>query len=83
MHAITREAADWMLIFALRIAALLHRSRDDAADAPLAAAVTDKGFQLTVDGDWLEASPLTAAALADETSQWGALGSDLRLRKRR
>ncbi|MDK9726313.1 MAG: exopolyphosphatase [Sterolibacteriaceae bacterium MAG5] len=83
VQATTREAADWKLIFALRIAALLHRSRDDGVEAPLTAAVTAKGFELAVDTDWLEASPLTAAALADEAGQWAALGSDLRLRKRR
>jgi len=82
VRAATRDAADWMLIFALRIAALLHRSRDEAADAPVTAAVTAKGFQLSVDADWLEASPLTAAALDDEAGQWAALGSDLQLRTR-
>lgn len=82
VRAGTREAADWMLIFALRVAALLHRSRDDAADAPVTAAVTAKGFLLTVDASWLEASPLTAAALADEAAQWTALGSNLHVRAR-
>lgn len=83
VQAVTREAADWMLIFALRIAALLHRSRDDTAEAALMAGVTPTGFELTVNADWLKASPLTAAALEDETKQWAALGSELRLRKRR
>jgi len=83
VQSATRSAADWMLIFALRIAALLHRSRDDGVDAPVAAGITPKGFQLTVDADWLEASPLTAAALADESTQWAALGSDLRVRASR
>ncbi|MBI4986744.1 MAG: Ppx/GppA family phosphatase [Rhodocyclales bacterium] len=83
VQATTREAIDWMLIFALRIAALLHRSRDDAAEASIRAGVTAKGFELTVDAEWLKSSPLTAAALADEAKQWAGLGSDLSLRKRR
>ncbi|MDD5248911.1 MAG: exopolyphosphatase [Rhodocyclaceae bacterium] len=81
VQASTREAADWLLIFALRTAALLHRSRDDGGELPVAAAVTPRGFQLTLSNAWLEASPLTAAALADEASQWAGLGSQLRLRK--
>jgi len=83
VQATTRDAIDWMLIFALRIAALLHRSRDDAAEASIRAGVTAKGFELTVDAEWLKSSPLTAAALADEAKQWAGLGSDLSLRKRR
>ncbi|HEX8961510.1 MAG TPA: exopolyphosphatase [Rhodocyclaceae bacterium] len=83
VQAATREPADWLLIFALRLAALLHRSRDDAPDLPVRAGVTPRGFQLTVNEAWLDASPLTAAALADETAQWAALGSQLRLRKLR
>lgn len=82
VQAVTRDAADWMMIFALRIAALLHRSRDATSEAPVSAAITAKGFLLSVDGDWLEASPLTAAALDDEASQWAQLGSDLRVRAR-
>ena len=49
----------------------------------MSAGVTLRGFQVGVDAEWLEAAPLTAAALADEASQWAALGSELRLRKRR
>jgi exopolyphosphatase/guanosine-5'-triphosphate,3'-diphosphate pyrophosphatase len=77
----TRDPADWLLIFALRMAALLHRSRDDGPELPVRADVTSRGFQLTVNEAWLEDSPLTAAALADEAAQWAALGSHLRLRK--
>jgi exopolyphosphatase/guanosine-5'-triphosphate,3'-diphosphate pyrophosphatase len=83
VQAATREAADWRLIFALRTAALLHRARDDGAELPVKAGVTSRGFLLTVNEAWLDASPLTAAALADEAVQWAALGSNLRLRKLR
>lgn len=83
VQAATREGADWTLIFALRMAALLHRSRDDGAELPIRAGVTPRGFVLTVNEAWLASSPLTAAALADEAVQWTALGSQLRLRKLR
>jgi exopolyphosphatase/guanosine-5'-triphosphate,3'-diphosphate pyrophosphatase len=83
VQATTQDAADWMMIFALRLAVLLHRSRDDAAAAPVEAAITPRGFRVTADAGWLEASPLTAAAFADEARQWAALGSELKLRKQR
>jgi exopolyphosphatase/guanosine-5'-triphosphate,3'-diphosphate pyrophosphatase len=83
VQAATRAPVDWMLIFALRLAALLHRSRDDGSDLPVMASVTSAGFQLTVNEAWLAASPLTAAALEDEATQWASLGSELRLRRRR
>jgi exopolyphosphatase/guanosine-5'-triphosphate,3'-diphosphate pyrophosphatase len=81
VQAATREPTDWLLIFALRMAALLHRARDDGAEPPVRAGITPRGFMLTVNEAWLDASPLTAAALADEAVQWSGLGSHLRLRK--
>jgi exopolyphosphatase/guanosine-5'-triphosphate,3'-diphosphate pyrophosphatase len=82
VQATTREPADWLLIFALRMAALLHRSRDDGAEIPIMAGTTPRGFQLTVNDAWLESSPLTAAALNDEAAQWASLGSHLRLNRK-
>ena len=78
-----REPRDWLPIFAIRIAALLHRARDDAPEAPIVAFVTPKGFHLHVDAAWLSASPLTAAALNDEVRQWAAAGMELRVQSRR
>lgn len=75
-------SADWPLIFALRTAALLHRSRDEAVDPPVSARITGKGFQLTVDAAWLMAAPLTATALSDEIRHWSALGIRLTLVRR-
>ncbi len=71
---------DWLLIFAIRLAALLHRARDDAAAAPLKVAVTPRGFQVTADAAWLTASPLTAAALEEEVRQWADVGLELHIR---
>jgi exopolyphosphatase / guanosine-5'-triphosphate,3'-diphosphate pyrophosphatase len=73
------EPDDWLLIFALRTAVLLHRTRADMAEPPLAAAAAGNGFELSIDEDWLEAAPLTAAALANEARQWGAVGMELKL----
>jgi exopolyphosphatase / guanosine-5'-triphosphate,3'-diphosphate pyrophosphatase len=74
---------DWLLIFALRIAGLLHRARDDGAEPPVHAQLTPRGFQLQVDSAWLADSPLTAATLAEEARQWAGLGLELKVKSRK
>lgn len=83
MQDIMRDSPDWLLIFSLRLAAILHRARDDAPLPPIAVRRGDKGFQLGVDSGWLEASPLTAAALEEESRQWAELGMELRIKSGR
>jgi len=73
------EAPEWTLIFCLRAAVLLHRSRDDQPLLPLAASFTRKGFQLKLGASGLDALPLTTAALADEALQWAGSGGELRI----
>ncbi len=73
--------ADWLLIFVLRTAALLHRARADRAEPPIEIAMRGKSFELAMDTEWIAASPLTAAALDDEIRQWAAVGMDLTLRR--
>jgi len=75
------EPRDSVLIFCMRLAALFHRARDDAPMPSMLAAVTERGFKLTVDDDWLGASPLTATALEEEARQWAGLDMELRLRR--
>ncbi|HEY6895785.1 MAG TPA: exopolyphosphatase [Rhodocyclaceae bacterium] len=70
---------DWLLIFCLRLAAVLHRARSDAALSQVQATVCGNGYEVGFDGDWLDASPLTAAALDDEAGHWAALGMCLRV----
>jgi exopolyphosphatase/guanosine-5'-triphosphate,3'-diphosphate pyrophosphatase len=80
--AVTQEARDWLLIFCLRLAVLLHRARDDAPLPNLSVKADAQGYVITVDADWLRTSPLTAAALDDERHQWEMLGMSLRIRQR-
>ncbi len=77
------EPRDWLLIFALRLAALLHRARDGGAELPIRATQLPRGFELQVEGEWLTASPLTAAALDEEVRQWSGLGQELKVRSYR
>jgi len=81
IQAMTREPRDWLLIFCIRLAALLHRARDDTPLSTLETAVTERGFRLMVDDAWLAASPLTAAALEEEVRQWTGVNMELRIRR--
>lgn len=74
------RSSDWMLIFCLRVAVLLHRARDDAAPPRLRASASEAGFVIDVPAEWLEASPLTAAMLEEEERQWAGIGKNLRVR---
>ena len=75
------EAPEWTLIFCLRTAVLLHRSRDDQPLPQRSVAFTRSGFQLKLGALGLDALPLTAAALEDETHQWEGIGGELRIQR--
>ncbi|HQW20486.1 MAG TPA: exopolyphosphatase [Rhodocyclaceae bacterium] len=81
VQSVTNDQRNWLLIFCLRLAALLHRARDDAAMPVLGVTAVEHGFHLWVDGAWLAASPLTAATLDEEVRQWNALGMEVRIRR--
>ena len=72
----------WRLIFCLRIAALLHRSRDDMPLPPLLVKQSSSGFSIELPGQWLQENPLTAGALAEESASWQRVGWQLRVRRR-
>lgn len=82
VQEIVPDSADWLLIFSLRLAVTLHRTRDDAPFPSIGVKRNERGFALGVDPHWLAASPLTAAALDEEGRQWAALGMDFRIKAR-
>jgi len=75
-----QEQPEWLLIFCLRLAALLHRARDDAPLPGIRVRLTGKGFELHIDREWLAAAPLTAAVLAEEAEQWANVGIEFKMR---
>jgi exopolyphosphatase/guanosine-5'-triphosphate,3'-diphosphate pyrophosphatase len=77
------EVRDWLLIFALRMAALLNRARADGGEPPVRASLLPRGFQLQIDAGWLSQSPLTASMLAEEVRQWAGIGIELKVRSQR
>lgn len=83
VQEIMPDSTDWLLIFSLRLAALLHRARGDAPLPAIGVKRNGRGFVVAVDPHWLAASPLTAAALEEEGRQWAGLGMDFRIKSGR
>jgi exopolyphosphatase/guanosine-5'-triphosphate,3'-diphosphate pyrophosphatase len=75
-------ASEWTLIFCLRAAVLLHRPRDDQPPPAVVGSFTPIGFQLGIEAEKLDASPLTAMVLDDEAQQWAGVGGELRIVRR-
>ena len=69
---------DWSMVFSLRLAALLYRSRSDIALPPLQARRQGKKFRLALDASWLARNPLTVTALHDEIREWDKVGFELK-----
>lgn len=66
-------------VAALRLSALLHRSRHLVGEVPIQAYMQGDRIRITLDAAWLEAHPLTLAALHEELRQWESLGLRLQL----
>jgi exopolyphosphatase/guanosine-5'-triphosphate,3'-diphosphate pyrophosphatase len=71
------EGADWKLVFALRTASLILRSRTDLRLPFLRVANDAGGFAIDLPQSWLEENPLSAAALESESDHWKAIGMKL------
>jgi exopolyphosphatase/guanosine-5'-triphosphate,3'-diphosphate pyrophosphatase len=74
IDGLAAKSPDWLSVLALRLAALVYRSRVDVELPPLECRVTDAGFQLSFPELWLEQHPLTASALDAEADDWRAIG---------
>src|ERR1051326_3717689 len=73
------DGADWKLVFALRTAALILRSRSDTRLPFLRVAADAGGVALDLPQSWLDDNPLSAAALESETDHWKSIGMKLAL----
>lgn len=80
LQPLARDPVEWLLIFCLRTAVVLHRARDNQPLPPFEAAATSKGYLLGVPPGWLAEVPLTAAVLEDEARQWNGLGINFKVR---
>ena len=77
MHDAGLEAADWPLVFALRLASLILRRRADLKLPFLRVAADSGGFAIDLPQSWLEENPLSADALESEADHWKAVGMKL------
>ncbi len=71
------EGTDWKLVFALRTASLILRSRTEARLPFLRVAADAGGFAIDLPQSWLDENALSAAALEAETDYWKAVGMKL------
>jgi exopolyphosphatase/guanosine-5'-triphosphate,3'-diphosphate pyrophosphatase len=71
--------ADWDMVFALRLAVLLCRSRSDVAVPALQPRRQGKKLRLGLDSAWLARNPLTVTALHDEIREWDEIGFELKV----
>lgn len=78
--SLAKDAPEWALIFSLRLAALLHRARDDTPLPEFQVRQGAKGFELALDRQWLTKAPLTAASLEEEVGQWASVGIVFKVR---
>ncbi len=65
---------DRLLVWLLRQAAILCRSRADAPLPDVKVDASSKRFRLTLPEGWLASSPLTQRALEEEAAHWHATG---------
>jgi exopolyphosphatase/guanosine-5'-triphosphate,3'-diphosphate pyrophosphatase len=70
---------DRPLVLALRLAVLLCRARRDTRLPALEVRAQSGRLRLAFDTAWLEANPLTAAALREEMAEWARIGHDIRV----
>ncbi len=80
LAALSPEDPSWRLVFALRLAVLLHRTRDDRELPAYEVKTAPDGFQLVLPARWLEANPWTAAALNEESLVWRRVGIMFRVK---
>ena len=73
------DGPDWKLVFALRTASLILRSRSDAKLPFLRVAADAGGFAIDLPQSWLDESPLSAAALEAEADHWKTVGMKLQV----
>jgi exopolyphosphatase/guanosine-5'-triphosphate,3'-diphosphate pyrophosphatase len=74
------EAIDWRMVMALRLAALIYRSRADIPRPPIGAKVGNRTLRLDIDREWLAGNPLTVTALEEEVEEWNATEYKLDIR---
>lgn len=74
MQGLVSGLIHWCRIFALRMSALVHRTRRELEVPPIQARWEGAGFVLEIDREWLRHNPLTEHALRADLREWRDLG---------
>lgn len=74
IRALPQEDFDWHLLICLRLAVLLHRSRDDRGLPEWRLRAQPGGYRMELPAEWLAQNPWTAAALRDGVVYWQRIG---------
>jgi exopolyphosphatase / guanosine-5'-triphosphate,3'-diphosphate pyrophosphatase len=82
LSGMTLSEAEWAMVFSLRIAVLVCRSRMQQVLPPLSCLRDKQTFYLSLDGRWLEQNPLTETMLEREVAQWPSVGLKLAIKHR-
>jgi exopolyphosphatase/guanosine-5'-triphosphate,3'-diphosphate pyrophosphatase len=77
------EMVDWRMVMALRLAALMYRSRTEVALPAIDGRVIGNTMRMGIDRDWLARNPLTVTALQEEVEEWAAAGFKLDIKSLR
>jgi exopolyphosphatase/guanosine-5'-triphosphate,3'-diphosphate pyrophosphatase len=72
----------WRLVFCLRLAVLLHRTRDDRPLPAWQVKASGNGFLVELPAGWLQENPWTAAAVGEEAAVWRQIGRHYTVRSR-
>ena len=80
MQGLLNSEVDVALALALRLAALIYRSRRAHTPPAIEVRRSKAGFAISAPRDWLDDNPLTARALEDEPREWKTLGVPLTVR---
>lgn len=83
MESTLAQCSDLRLVLCLRLAVILHRSREDRSDFPIHLSMSKQTYVALADEHWLEDSPMTAAALQEEQTQWEKINKSFRLKAER
>ena len=74
------DLVDWRMVMALRLAAIIYRSRTEVPKPDISAKVGARTLRLDIDRAWLAGNPLTVTALEEEMQEWEITGYKLDVR---
>lgn len=74
VQSMVTDPLQWLDILALRLAVVFSRSRMDTGLPAFRLSSTEGAWAFELDRSWLEANPLTEAALQAESKEWRATG---------